>query len=279
MPPRRRGDTAATCIMQGIFQLGQKGGVQQMSEAGTYGARQDSLCPVPDDSSIFKTYADVYAAFADKNPVNRDYDRPAILRLAGDLDGKRVLELGCAAGGLTRHLLDRGAEVVGIDTEPRMIELARQRLGSRARFEVADLSRPPLGVADAGSIDVVVASLVLHYIKDWAPLLDDVASLLIPGGALVFSLHHPITGWLLSDRTDYHRIELVSETWDWDGLSVTARSYRRPVSAIFGELRRAGFMIDAVEEPRLPEDSDIDPDMLRALNTQPFFLYLRATRA
>ena len=38
-------------------------------------------------------------------------------------------------------------------------------------------------------------------------------------------------------------------------------------------------MIDAVEEPRLPEDSDIDPDMLRALNTQPFFLYLRATRA
>lgn len=98
MPPRRRGDTAATCIMQGIFQLGQKEGVQQMSEAGTYGARQDSLCPVPDDSSIFKTYADVYAAFADKNPVNRDYDRPAILRLAGDLDGKRVLELGCAAG-------------------------------------------------------------------------------------------------------------------------------------------------------------------------------------
>lgn len=231
---------------------------------------------MPDDSSIFETHADVYATFADKNPVNRDYDRPSILHLAGDLAGKRVLELGCAAGGLTQHLVDRGADVVGVDTQPRMIELAHKRLGERARFAVADLARPPLGVVEAGSVDVVVASLVLHYIEDWAPLLDDVADALVPGGALVFSLHHPITGWLLSDQSDYHRTELVSETWDWDGQAVTARSYRRPVSWIFGALREAGFVIDAVQEPLLEFGSDVDPEMRRALTTQPFFLYVRA---
>jgi SAM-dependent methyltransferase len=236
---------------------------------------------VSEDSSIFRTYADVYAAFSDRNPVNRDYDRPAILRLAGNLADKHVLELGCAAGGLTRHLIERGADVVAVDAEPRMVAIARQRLGAQARFEVADLARPPLGVVAPGSIDVVVASLVLHYIEDWAPLLDDVARALAPGGRLVFSLHHPITGWLMSDRTDYHRTELVSEIWDWDGIAVTARSYRRPLSSIFGALRRAGFSIDAVEEPRIDEDAEdsgIEPEMLLALNTQPFFLYVRAIR-
>lgn len=229
------------------------------------------------DDSIFKIHASTYAAFADKNPVNRDYDRPTILRLAGDLDGKRVLELGCAAGGLTALLVDRGARVTAVDAEPRMLQLARARLAGAARIEMADLSEP-LDVVPAGSIDVVVASLVLHYVADWAPLLDDLHRCLKPGGALVFSLHHPITAWQLSEHTDYHRVELVSETWDWDGLAVTARSYRRPLSSIFGALRQAGFAIDRVEEPRIDAKPDIGPELLHALNTEPFFLFVRAVR-
>lgn len=240
--------------------------------------RGPSLEHMSDDGPLFKKHARIYATFSDKNPVNRDYDRPTILRLAGDIEGKHVLELGCAAGGLTTHLVERGAEVVSVDVEPRMIDLARHRLGSRARFEVVDLNRPPLGVAEAGSIDVVVASLVLHYIEDWAPLFEDLARVLAPGGVFVFSLHHPITAWLLSERTDYHRIELISEDWDWDGLTVTARSYRRPLSAIFGALRTAGFAIDVVDEPRIATAPDIKPELLAALNTQPFFLYVRAVR-
>jgi hypothetical protein len=102
--------------------------------------------------------------------------------------------------------------------------------------------------------------------------------LLEPGGALVFSLHHPIVGWLLSDQADYHRTELISETWDWDDMTVTAQWYRRPLSSIFGELRQAGFAIDVVEEPRIPSAPDADPELLHTLNTQPFFLFVRALR-
>jgi SAM-dependent methyltransferase len=81
-------------------------------------------------------------------------------------------------------------------------------------------------------VDLVVASLVLHYIEDWRPLLAELHRCLAPGGALVFSIHHPITGWQLSERADYHRTELISEQWDWDGQPVTTRMYRRPLSAI-----------------------------------------------
>lgn len=228
-------------------------------------------------TSLFKDHAGTYAAWSVKNPVNNNYDRPTILRLAGDLSGKRVLELGCAAGGLTAHLAERAAAVLAVDAEPQMLEYARQKVGAKAQFKLVDLDQPA-DIAPTASVDVVVASLVLHYIKDWAPLMRELHRCLAPGGTLVFSLHHPITAWLLSDRADYHRTELVSEAWDWGGVAVTAQSYRRPLSTIFGELRRAGFSIDTVEEPQIEPTADIDADLLHALNTQPFFLYVRAQR-
>ena len=112
-------------------------------------------------------------------------------------------------------------------TGNRNFDITRQRLGDRVHAEVADLAQP-LDMVPTGNIDLAVASLVLHYIRDWAPVLTEVHRCLVPGGALVFSIHHPITGWLLSDRANYHRTELISEDWDWDGQAVTANMYRRP---------------------------------------------------
>lgn len=228
---------------------------------------------------LFKESGSAYAAHADVSPVNQDYDRETVLRLAGDLTGKNVVELGCAAGALTAQLLARGAgEVVAIDVEPALLEMARQRVGTAARFEVCDLEATPhpLAPVASGWADVAVASLVLHYVKDWRPLLRDVRRSLTPQGILVFSVHHPINGWLLSDRTDYHRTELVSETWQLGQTPVTATSYRRPFSEIFGSLRDADFVVDVVEEPCLGDRTDIDPELLSQLNTQPFFLFVRA---
>ncbi len=230
------------------------------------------------DQTIYSDHAETYAAFCEHSAPNTQYDRPAILRLAGDVTGKRVLELGCAAGVLTEHLVNRGADVFALDREPRMVEIARRRLGDRARVEITDLEQP-LDLVPTGGIDLVVASLVLHYIEDWAPLLAELRRCLVPGGALVFSVHHPITGWLLSDQTDYHRVELVRETWDLDGQAVTANLYRRPLSAIFGQLRQAGFAVDIIEEPRPQPGPDAAPWLFEVLNTKPVFLFIRAYQA
>jgi len=216
---------------------------------------------------------------SEHSPPNVDYDRPAILRLAGDIGGKRVLELGCAAGVLTVQLAERGASVLALDKEPRMVALARERLRGRARVEVADLEQP-LDLVPAASVDVVASSLCLHYIEDWTPLFAELHRCLVPGGLLVFSVHHPITGWELSGKTDYHRIELVSDQGDWDGQLVTYRMYRRSLSAMFGPLRQAGFWIDVIDEPRWQAHTPgVDPAIAKHLATMPVFLFVRAVRA
>jgi SAM-dependent methyltransferase len=229
-------------------------------------------------TDAYRTLADTYARHSADNPVQTHYDRPAILSLAGDIHGKRVLELGCAAGLLTEQLVDAGADVLAVDREPRLVAHATERLGGRAAITVADLE-DPFDEVPTGSVDAVVASLVLHYLEDWAPLLAELHRVLVPGGVLVFSVHHPITGWNLSERTDYHRTELVNEEWDWGGQPLTATMFRRPLSEIFGQLRMAGFAVDVVDEPlphNLPEN--MDARMRVALTTTPVFLFIRAVR-
>ena len=114
---------------------------------------------------VYRRLADTYARVSVDNPVNAHYDRPTILRLAGDLQGKRVLELGCAAGLLTEQLANGGADVLAVDREPRLVAHATERLAGRAQIVVADLEEPFDDVL-TGSVDVVVASLVLHYVED-----------------------------------------------------------------------------------------------------------------
>jgi SAM-dependent methyltransferase len=228
-------------------------------------------------TSLYSDHADVYAEHSEHSGPNAYYERPAILRLAGEMAGLRVLELGCAAGSLTEMLIDRGADVMAVDREPRLVELARQRTGQRGRVAVADLEQP-LDVIPSASVDLVIASLVLHYLADWRPLLSELNRCLVPGGALLFSLHHPITGWLLSEQADYHRTEPIRERWNLGGHEVTASIYRRPLSEIFGPLRGAGFTIEAVEEPQPVEDAPLSDDLMQLLKTTPVFLFVRAKR-
>ncbi len=85
-----------------------------------------------------------------------------------------VLDAGCGAGSLIAALHAKGATVTGFDASPAMIELARQRLGDDATLHVADLSQP-LPFTDS-AFDDVVASLVLHYLQDWAAPLAGAAA-------------------------------------------------------------------------------------------------------
>jgi trans-aconitate 2-methyltransferase len=109
--------------------------------------------------------------------------RPAadLLARVGAERAGLVVDLGCGPGNSTELLARRfpGAELVGVDTSPAMLEAARKRLPD-ARFEQADVATwaPPRGC------DVIFANAVLHWVPDHAALYPRLIEQLAPGGWL-----------------------------------------------------------------------------------------------
>ena len=221
----------------------------------------------------------IYADDVRTHPVNAAYERPALLAMAGDVRGKRVLDVGCAAGALSALLVDRGAEVVGIDVSERLVEIARRDLGGRAEFRVADVGRPMPFFAD-GTFDLVTASLVLHYLRDWTVPLRELHRILREDGALLISTHHPTQDVAISDPpASYFDVTLLTDTWNKGGKDVEVHFYHRPLSAIVGALADAGFVIERIPEPR-PDPAAFTgrPGLFERMSRGPWFLFIRAVK-
>ncbi|MDA2803921.1 class I SAM-dependent methyltransferase [Nocardiopsis suaedae] len=199
-------------------------------------------------------FAEAYAAENENNLMNARYERPAVLALAGDVAGRRILDAGCGAGPLAAALRDRGAHVTGIDASAGMLALARRRLGTGTDLRLADLSDPlPF---DDGSFDDVVASLVLHYLRDWGPTLAEMRRVLRPGGRLITSVHHPLVDYLLQEpRPDYFATSSYDDEFTVGGRKVPMRFWRRPLHAMTDAFTAAGFGITAISEQR-PDPTD-----------------------
>jgi SAM-dependent methyltransferase len=221
----------------------------------------------------YDAMARAYSDFNAVNAANAHYERPATMALLGDLAGKRVLEAGCGGGTLTEWMIEKGALVTAFDVSGEMAALTSERVGDRADIRQHDL-QDPLAFAADGSSDVVVASLVLHYLRDWEPVLAEFRRVLAPSGLVVFSTHHPSWDWQVHSPENYFAIKQVSETWMRGGEPFEVTFWRRPLRAMVGAVRGAGLLIeDLVEAEPLPELAEKDPESYEQLRTSPFFLH------
>ncbi len=215
----------------------------------------------------YDSFAEAYSAETEANLVNAYYARPAILALAGDVAGRRILDAGCGSGPLFAALRDRGAIVTGIDTSTGMLELARRRLGARADLQVADLGSP-LPFPD-GVFDDVIASLVLHYLEDWTAPLAELRRVLTPGGRLIVSVDHPFAITLMhresGRKADYFATSNWTDEWTMGGQSALMSFWHRPLHAMTDAFTAAGFRIAVISEPEpAPAARELFPDDLAA---------------
>lgn len=99
--------------------------------------------------------------------------------------GKRILDVGCGDGGLTRALARAGAHATGIDTNAAVLAAARHapRVADETYIESAGESLP---FADR-SADAVVYLNALHHVPETGmkPAIAEAARVLVPGGALL----------------------------------------------------------------------------------------------
>jgi len=102
-----------------------------------------------------------------------------------ETEGKRILDIGCGIGGPTFEMVRTfGAEVVGIDLEPALIQraniaAAQHGLSDRCSFETVQVG--PLPFADR-SFDIVISAGAITQTKDKAAILDECMRVLRPGG-------------------------------------------------------------------------------------------------
>jgi demethylmenaquinone methyltransferase/2-methoxy-6-polyprenyl-1,4-benzoquinol methylase len=114
--------------------------------------------------------------------------RSALLRAAGEVEGRTIVDLCCGTGDVSFLFARHGARVVGIDFTLEMVALAeRKRLRGRPGagnllFAHGDATAVPLRGACA---DVATIAFGIRNVHDRAGSLRDVARVLVPGGKLL----------------------------------------------------------------------------------------------
>jgi SAM-dependent methyltransferase len=195
----------------------------------------------------------------------------------------QTVDIGCGEGRLTRHLKAMGHAIIGIDSSPSMVAAARAA-DPALDVRLADAAALPLG---DGSADLAVAFMSLHDIDRMADAVREIGRVLAPGGRLCLAIVHPlnsagrfqqpdaeapfvIAGDYLSEF-DYH------DTVARDRLRMIFHSRHRPLQQYFIALEDAGFVVETLREPPLPEHA-VTSESSRRWQRIPLFLHLRALR-
>jgi SAM-dependent methyltransferase len=156
------------------------------------------------------------------------------LRLCGDVQAKRVIELGATSNAVA--FASRGARTIAVDPSAERIASCRREAEAnevRVEFHRAELA--DLGFATSASVDLVCSNGALADVDDLPRLYRQVHRVLRPGAAFVFSTVHPIAAMLEGG-------EVVLRKPYW---TTTART----VSDVFTALCRTNFQVDVLAEP------------------------------
>ncbi len=102
------------------------------------------------------------------------------LELNGD---ESAIDAGCGSGKVTEKLLERipAGKLLAVDGSEAMIEKAKERLGDRVDYLVADLAELEVGQP----VDLIFSTATFHWIADHDRLFEQLHAALKPGGRLV----------------------------------------------------------------------------------------------
>lgn len=212
---------------------------------------------------------------------------PAFRSLLPDLNGQRVLDLGCGFGWHCRYAREQGAEyVLGIDLSSNMLSKA-QELTNDSAIEYRQAAIEELKLEN-GSFDLVLSSLALHYVDDFQKISDAVFDCVKAGGRFVFSVEHPIftsiadQDWIYSEEgailhwpVDHYQHEGQRNT---AFLGEQVVKYHRTLAAYVGSLLNSGFQLEKLLEPQPTEEAIAKYPAMIDETRRPMFLLIAAVK-
>lgn len=161
---------------------------------------------IPENLSALRYSMRHEAVLGDKFGRNR-----VLVDLAGQ--GRRILELGCSTGFISRHLKEKGCSVTGVEISPEAAELARPWC---EKVIIHDLSQSGWSEQTGGGFDTVLCGDVLEHLASPERTLKEIAELLTPDGRVIISLpniaHVRIRAKLLLGRFEYEPAGILDAT-------------------------------------------------------------------
>lgn len=158
-----------------------------------------------------------------------------------------VLDIGCGEGWLARALSTQGVRVTGIDTIPALVDSAREAGGGDFHcMSYAELAQGALDV----QVDMAVCNFSLLGKESVEEVFTAVASLLMPGGALVVQTLHPVVACGHLPYEDGWR----EGSWAGFGAQFTdpAPWYFRTLESWTQLIEESGFTLREMQEPQHP---------------------------
>ncbi|KAI8393733.1 methyltransferase, UbiE/COQ5 family [Radiomyces spectabilis] len=178
-----------------------------------------------------------------------------------DLNGKRLLDLGCGYGWHCIYAAQQGAsKVVGIDLSQKMIQQAQETNNAPViDYECCGIEQYSY---PKDTFDVVISSLAFHYIASFSDICANVKQTLVNGGDFVFSVEHPVFtahgsgDWIYDEngKPKYWPVDRYSMEGERhpNFLGHDIKKYHKTLATYVNTLINHGFTLTKFVEP-LPE--------------------------
>ncbi|MBA3649862.1 MAG: class I SAM-dependent methyltransferase [Chitinophagales bacterium] len=130
-----------------------------------------------------------YFSYQYQNAI--DYVIPFIEKILPLQKGMRVIEIGCAEGGVLKAFIEKGCNGVGVELSPTRAGLAQQFLRDeieqdRAVIIIKNIYDPSFKKEFEGSFDLIILKDVIEHIFDQEKLIHQLKGYLKPGGKIFF---------------------------------------------------------------------------------------------
>ena len=173
-----------------------------------------------------------------------------VLKLIGNVKGKRVLELGCGGAQAGIAFAKKGAKVTGVDISEKQIKFAKhlaQKNNTNIDFYQGDISE--LKMIKSSSQDIVFSAWAFEYIGDLRKCFKEANRVLKKQGIFIFSLDHPFWGVINKDNLKVKRSYFDSGEYKEPYRKGIFFAYHHTMSEIINPLIESGFILEKMIEP------------------------------
>lgn len=224
-----------------------------------------------------------------RDNANNLFEIPALFSMLPNLNGKKVLDLGCGFGEHCKQYIANGAiKVIGIDISEKMLAVARKENNDS---KITYINMPIEDIAQLNEqFDVIISSLAFHYIEDFSGVVKNIYELLCEDGTFIFSQENPLctchsggNRWTRDENGNKIYLNLANYGIEGERESVwfvdNVKKYHRMFSTIVNTLIEAGLTIEKMIEPLPSDELLVEHAEYKDLYHKPDFLLIKTKKS